>query len=306
MRVASSHGIGALLGPPRLLASLASRRPLAEASRGAGTVARCSASLASSEATSSSSSSPSRFSPLEERGRSASPPAFSFGRYHLHRVGVEKRRNLGTGEERGECGGVAVNGPPDPAEGKPAGAVVDSSSHPAGFPLWATGSMIASVAASNYLVQIPVSDWLTVASLSYPIAFLVTDVTNRLYGAEKARRVVYAGFAAGLPLSFAVSPFRIATASGTSFLVSQLLDVVIFDKLRRSAWWKAPLISTSISSAVDSYLFTFLAFYGDVTVHQSWAKLATGDYGIKITVAILSLLPFKVLVQKYALARSPG
>merc|ERR1719305_1933028 len=99
--------------------------------------------------------------------------------------------------------------------------------------------MIASVAASNYLVQIPVSDWLTVASLSYPIAFLVC----------------------------------------------QLLDVVIFDKLRRSAWWKAPLISTSISSAVDSYLFTFLAFYGDVTVHQSWAKLATGDYGIKITVA---------------------
>ncbi|QDZ25470.1 hypothetical protein HOP50_17g80100 [Chloropicon primus] len=157
--------------------------------------------------------------------------------------------------------------------------------------------MVVSVVASNYLAQFPLSDWLTVGSLTYPVAFLVTDVTNRLYGADRARQVVYFGFGAGVSASLLLSPVRIAAASGTSFLLSQLLDVYIFSKLRDKEWWKAPLVSTSISSCVDSYLFTFLAFYGDASMPH-WATLATGDYAIKIAVALASLLPFRALVQR--------
>ena len=167
---------------------------------------------------------------------------------------------------------------------------------PPPFPLGATSFMILSVMASNYLVQFPVSDWFTIGSLTYPVSFLVCDVTNRLYGAKRARLVVYTGFAAGLPMSLIVSPFRIALASGLSFLTSQLVDVMIFDKLRHKAWWKAPLISTCISSCLDSYLFTFLAFYGDQTM-PSWVSLATGDAAIKLLVALVSLGPFRLFIQ---------
>mmetsp|Transcript_13065 Transcript_13065/g.36662 ORF Transcript_13065/g.36662 Transcript_13065/m.36662 type:complete len:332 (-) Transcript_13065:1849-2844(-) len=165
------------------------------------------------------------------------------------------------------------------------------------LPVFPTGAMVVSVVASNYLAQFPLSDWLTVGSLTYPVAFLVTDVTNRLYGADRARQVVYFGFGAGVSASLLLSPVRIAAASGTSFLLSQLLDVYIFSKLRDKEWWKAPLVSTSISSCVDSYLFTFLAFYGDASMPH-WATLATGDYAIKIAVALASLLPFRALVQR--------
>jgi uncharacterized PurR-regulated membrane protein YhhQ (DUF165 family) len=176
---------------------------------------------------------------------------------------------------------------------------------PSPFPLGATGFMILSVMASNYLVQFPVGDWLTAGSLTYPLAFLVCDVTNKLYGAKRARLVVYAGFAAGLPMSLLVSPVRIAVASGVSFLTSQLVDVTIFDKLRNRAWWQAPLISTCISACLDSYLFALLAFYGDPTMPH-WLNLATGDAVIKLVVAAASLGPFRLFVKNQLKAKGKG
>ena len=154
-------------------------------------------------------------------------------------------------------------------------------------------AMTLLVTVSNVLVQFPINDWLTWAAFSYPICFLVTDLTNRALGPGVARSVVYVGFAVGVTLSVHFATWRIGLASGTAFLVAQLLDVYIFDRMRRLAWWQAPFVSSGISSAIDTALFFSLAFAGTVV---PWMSLAVGDYGVKLAMAMAMLLPFRALM----------
>ena len=116
------------------------------------------------------------------------------------------------------------------------------------------------VLVSNIAVAFPINDWLTWGALTYPLAFLVTDLMNRILGAAPARRVVYVGFAIGVALSLALADPRIAIASGSAFLLAQLLDIWIFDRLRRQTWWKAPIVSSVIASALDTAVFFTAAF----------------------------------------------
>ena len=154
-------------------------------------------------------------------------------------------------------------------------------------------AMTMIVVASNILVQYPVNDWLTWGAFTYPVAFLVTDLANRRLGPEAARRVVYLGFALAVLCSAVLATPRIALASGTAFLVAQLLDIVVFDRLRRGSWWRAPLISSGIGSTVDTTLFFTLAF---ATTGLPWIGWAIGDLGVKFAVALAMLLPFRLLM----------
>ena len=154
-------------------------------------------------------------------------------------------------------------------------------------------AMSALVATSNVLVQYPINDWLTWAAFTYPACFLVTDLTNRALGPVAARRVVYVGFALGVVLSVSLATWRIGLASGTAFLVAQLLDVRIFDRLRQAAWWRAPLVSSSLASALDTALFFSLAFAG---TGVPWVTLALGDFVVKLAMALALLLPFRALM----------
>lgn len=153
--------------------------------------------------------------------------------------------------------------------------------------------MIAIVAISNYLVQFPLNDWLTLAAFTYPISFLITELTNRLYGPKIARKVVYSGFTIAVILSFYLSTPKIATASGLAFLTSQLLDIAIFNKVRRTAWWYAPLIASFIASTIDSAIFWGVAFYGENLPILTWA---IGDTLIKFLIDISMLLPFRLVI----------
>jgi hypothetical protein len=162
------------------------------------------------------------------------------------------------------------------------------------------GALVAGIVAmgvvvyvSNVLVEIPINDWLTWGALSYPIAFLVTDLTNRVLGVSAARRVVAAGFVVGVVLSLVFADPRIALASGTAFLVAQLLDIQIFDKMRRQDWWKAPLASSLLASAVDTALFFSLAFAG---TQLPWVTWALGDYAAKLAMAAVLLVPFRLFI----------
>ena len=131
--------------------------------------------------------------------------------------------------------------------------------------------MTLTVVVSNVAVQYPINDWLTWGAFTYPFAFLVTDLTNRALGAEPARRIVYVGFALAVGLSAIIATPRIATASGTAFLMGQLADVAIFDRLRRVSWWRAPLISSALASALDTVIFFSVAFAATGTPWVSWA-----------------------------------
>ncbi len=150
-------------------------------------------------------------------------------------------------------------------------------------------AMIAIVASANFLVQFPLNDWLTWGALTYPVSYFVTDLTNRLRGPREARRVVWVGFALAVVVSAFVATPRIALASGTAFLVSQMLDIVVFDRLRRRAWWQPPLFSSAVGSAVDTALFFALAFYA---TGMPWVTLAIGDYGVKLGIALVMLMPW--------------
>lgn len=155
--------------------------------------------------------------------------------------------------------------------------------------------MTAIVAVSNYAVQFAINDWLTWGAFTYPFAFLVTDLTNRALGPSRARLVVYRGFALAVVLSLVLSTPRIALGSGAAFLIGQLLDVAIFDRLRRAVWWLAPLVSSGLASLLDSVLFFALAF---AATGLPWVKWAAGDYGVKLAAALVLLLPFRLLMSR--------
>ncbi len=154
-------------------------------------------------------------------------------------------------------------------------------------------AMAAIVAVSNYAVQFPINDWLTWGALTYPVTFLVTDLTNRAHGPALTRRVVYVGFACAVVLSIALATPRIALASGGAFLVAQLCDVYVFDRLRKRPWWQAPLGSSAIASAIDTALFFSLAFAGTAV---PWPTLALGDLGVKFAMAACMLLAFRLFL----------
>jgi hypothetical protein len=154
-------------------------------------------------------------------------------------------------------------------------------------------AMVAVVAGSNLAVQYPINDWLTWGAFTYPVAFLVTDLTNRRFGPEQARRVAYVGFALAVALSVVLAGPRIALASGCAFLTAQLLDILVFDRLRRLAWWQAPLLSTALASLWDTGVFFGLAFAGS---GLPWITWAIGDLGAKAAMALLLLLPFRALM----------
>ena len=161
------------------------------------------------------------------------------------------------------------------------------------------------VLASNYLVQFPIKYYnleeiLTYGALSYPIAFLITDLANRSYGKIVARKIVYLGFIIGIVFTLFFSTnyadlisVRIAIGSGTAFMVAQLLDVQIFDRLRKKIWFIAPLASSLIGSTVDTFLFFSISFYG---TGIPWVTLSLGDLAVKIFVALLMLIPFRLLL----------
>lgn len=189
-------------------------------------------------------------------------------------------------------------------------------------------AMAAIVVTSNILVQHLFGQWLTWGAFTYPLAFLVNDITNRLHGPAAARRVVWAGFATGVVCSLVGSQItgafgplvtlRVAIGSGLAFLAAQMLDVTVFDRMRQSAWWKAPLISTLVGSSLDTALFFAVAFSAalawidpgnDVSwagemlpllglgpVLPLWVSLAVADWLVKLALAVACLLPFRLIV----------
>ena len=165
--------------------------------------------------------------------------------------------------------------------------------------------MALIVVLSNYLVQFPINyfgleNLLTYGALSYPVAFLITDLSNRRYGKSTAKKIVYLGFIIGVFITLYFSTnysdlisIRIAIGSGTAFIVAQLVDVNIFDKLRNKIWFVAPLISSFIGSTIDTFLFFSISFYG---TGINWVTLSFGDLFVKIFVALIMLIPFRLLL----------
>lgn len=151
-------------------------------------------------------------------------------------------------------------------------------------------AMIAVIVLSNVTVQYPINAWLTWGAFTYPLVFLVCDLTNRALGPVAARRVAWIGFAVAVVVSGLLAPWRIALASGTAFIVSQLLDVLVFNRWRRSSWWKAPLIGSQVASVVDTGVFFFLAFAG---TELDWLRLAAGDLLVKAAMAVVLLAPYR-------------
>ena len=173
-------------------------------------------------------------------------------------------------------------------------------------------AMTFVVVASNILVQYPfeplgLGDYLTWGAFTYPVAFLVTDLTNRRYGAGMARRLVAVGFVIAVALSIWLATPRIALASGTAFLVGQLLDIAVFNRFRRQSWWRAPLIGSVFGSVIDTALFFSLAFAGDVEMSGPvdfmglslplWQSLAICDFLVKMLLALLALVPYGALLR---------
>ena len=161
------------------------------------------------------------------------------------------------------------------------------------------------VLSSNYLVQFPIKYYgleeiLTYGAFSYPVAFLITDLANRSYGKFIARKIVYIGFVIGIGFTLFFSTnftdlisVRIAIGSGTAFLIAQLLDVQIFDKLRKKKWFVAPLTSSLIGSTIDTFLFFSISFYA---TGIPWVTLSLGDLAVKVVAALLMLIPFRLLI----------
>ncbi len=191
-------------------------------------------------------------------------------------------------------------------------------------------AMAAIVVASNILVQFLFGNWLTWGAFTYPLAFLVTDVMNRVYGPAMARKVVLAGFVVGVLSSFVgtqiqgefgpLVTWRIALGSGVAFLSAQMLDVAVFDRLREGRWWRAPLASTLVGSSVDTALFFTIAFSASLAFIEPgndvawageflpllgvgpkaplWVSLAIADWGVKLSLAMIALVPFRIIVSR--------
>ena len=191
-------------------------------------------------------------------------------------------------------------------------------------------AMAMIVIASNILVQFLLGNWLTWGALTYPFAFLVTDLMNRLHGPEKAARVVLAGFVVGIVCSLIgrqiqgefgpLVSLRVALGSGIAFLAAQMLDVGVFDRLRQGSWWKAPLVSSVAGSSLDTVIFFCIAFAAGLSwiapsVDVSWANeavpmlgvgpvlplwvsLAVADFGVKLALALVALLPFRIALRR--------
>ena len=171
------------------------------------------------------------------------------------------------------------------------------------------------VLSSNYLVQFPINYYglneiLTYGAFSYPIAFLITDLANRSYGKRVARKIVYFGFVLGIGFTVLFSTdfadlisIRIAIGSGIAFLTAQLLDVQIFDRLRKKEWFVAPLTSSMIGSTIDTFLFFSISFYG---TGVPWVTLSLGDLIVKVIVALIMLIPFRLLLKTCLLYTSPS
>lgn len=153
------------------------------------------------------------------------------------------------------------------------------------------------VVGSNILVQYPINHWLTWGALSYPVSFLVTDLLNRRFGPQAARRVVYIGFAAALIVSVWVASPRIAMASGLAFLTAQLTDITVFNRLRNQNWWRAPFIGGAAGATLDTVVFFSVAFAG-TGIH--WEALLLGDLAVKLVVNCVMLAPFRALMWNLA------
>jgi uncharacterized integral membrane protein (TIGR00697 family) len=191
-------------------------------------------------------------------------------------------------------------------------------------------AMAAIVVASNILVQFLFGQWLTWGAFTYPLAFLVTDVMNRVYGPATARKVVFAGFVTGVICSVIgtqiqgefgpLVTWRIALGSGLAFLAAQLLDIAVFDRLRAGVWWRAPVVSSLIGSSVDTALFFTIAFSAQLAFLEPgndvswanealpllgvgpmvplWVSLAIADWGVKLALAVIALIPFRLIVRR--------
>lgn len=192
--------------------------------------------------------------------------------------------------------------------------------------------MGAIVLASNILVQFLAGPWLTWGAFTYPFAFLVTDLTNRLYGAQAARKVVLAGFGVGLVCSAIgtqimgefgpLVTWRVALGSGLAFLTAQMVDVAVFDRLRAGQWWRAPLVSSLVGSALDTAIFFTLAFSATLAMLEPgndvswanealpllglgpvvplWVSLGFADFGVKLALALVALAPFRLILRRVA------
>lgn len=192
-------------------------------------------------------------------------------------------------------------------------------------------AMAAIVVAANILVQFLVGNWLTWGAFTYPFTFLVTDLMNRLYGASAARKVVLAGFVVGIGCSFVgtqiigefgpLVTLRIAIGSGTAFLIAQLADVLVFDRMRAGKWWRAPLVSSLVGSSLDTAIFFSIAFSASLVfiepandvswagqllpilgvgpVAPLWVSLGVADWLVKLGLALIALVPFRVLVSRF-------
>ena len=158
---------------------------------------------------------------------------------------------------------------------------------------WPVAAMAAVIVLSNVLVQHAINDWLTWGAFSYPLVFLVCDLTNRALGPAAARRVAWAGFAAAVVVSLALAPWRIALASGAAFIVAQTMDILVFNRWRQASWWKAPLWGSLVASVVDTAVFFFLAFAG---TDMNWLMLTGGDLAVKAAMAVLLLAPYRALL----------
>lgn len=155
-------------------------------------------------------------------------------------------------------------------------------------------AMILTIALSNFLVQFPINEWLTWGAFSYPLSFLITELTNRFFGPKKAKRIVYLGFFFALVISFWISTAKIAIASVSAFLASQCTDLYLFNRLRENKWWHAPFFASLGASIVDTACFWPIAFYGDPVPLLTWAL---GDFGVKIGMDFVFLFPFRLAVQ---------
>ena len=162
--------------------------------------------------------------------------------------------------------------------------------------------MITLVLASNILVNFPIDSWLTYGAFSYPLSFLLSDLCNRLYGLQAARRVVAFGLI-GMGLTFVFAYFdiwgvsyRVGGAAVAAYIIGQGADVTLFNKLRKLSWWRAPLAAGLLASLLDSVIFYSVAFYG---VMDNWAQLSMGDFAVKVATILLGLLPYRLILKKF-------